>query len=247
MGKGVFDDVTQVVGQTPLVKLRKLGRHTKAEIYAKLEYLNPGGSVKDRVAFRSSRTPRPGLLKPGGTIVEATSGNTGMGLALAAAVKGYKCIFVMPDKMSRRRSRPARLRRPRRHHAHRRRARRPPQLLLRQPPHRRRDPRRLLRQPVPQPVQPQAPTTSPPAPRSGTRPTARSTLRLLHGHRRHHLGTGRYLKEKNPDVKVIGVDPIGSLYYDYFKTGKLHAAPTLQGRGLRRGLPAHDDELRLCG
>ncbi len=90
-----------VVGNTPLVRLRSVTRGVKPTILAKLEMLNPGGSVKDRIGLRMiDAAERAGLLKPGGTIVEPTSGNTGHGLAIAAAIKGYKCIFVMPDKMS---------------------------------------------------------------------------------------------------------------------------------------------------
>ncbi len=89
------------MGNTPLVRLNRIGNHTKSTFWAKLEYMNPAGSVKDRIARQIIEdAERDGLLKPGGTIVEATSGNTGMGLAMIAAMKGYKCIFVMPDKMS---------------------------------------------------------------------------------------------------------------------------------------------------
>ena len=101
MMKGAVHNVLEAVGSTPIVKLNNVGSHVAADIYVKLEYLNPGGSMKDRVAINIVRDyERRGLLKPGGTIVEATSGNTGMGLALVAAIRGYKCIFVMPDKMS---------------------------------------------------------------------------------------------------------------------------------------------------
>src|SRR5205085_9784809 len=85
----------------PLVRLRRLGEGLSASIYAKLESLNPGGSVKDRVAMAMiAEAERRGALRPGGTIIEATAGNTGVGLAMVAAVKGYRCIFVLPDKMS---------------------------------------------------------------------------------------------------------------------------------------------------
>src|SRR5437867_4642473 len=89
------------MGNTPLVRLHKVVRGVRPAILAKLEMLNPGGSVKDRIGLRMiEAAERGGLLQPGGTIVEPTSGNTGHGLAIAAAIKGYKCIFVMPDKMS---------------------------------------------------------------------------------------------------------------------------------------------------
>jgi cystathionine beta-synthase len=97
----ILDSFLDAVGNTPLVRLRRVARGVKPAILAKLEMLNPGGSVKDRIGLPMiEAAEQAGLLKPGGTIVEPTSGNTGHGLAIAAAIKGYKCIFVMPDKMS---------------------------------------------------------------------------------------------------------------------------------------------------
>ena len=97
----VLDSFLDAVGETPLVRLNKIARGLRPTVLAKLEMLNPGGSVKDRIGLRMiEAAERAGLLKPGGTIVEPTSGNTGHGLAIAAAIRGYKCIFVMPDKMS---------------------------------------------------------------------------------------------------------------------------------------------------
>jgi cystathionine beta-synthase len=96
-----YPNILELVGHTPIVRLDKLSPRGGAQILAKLEYLNPGGSVKDRIGLPMiEAAEREGKLKPGGTIVEPTSGNTGVGLAIAAAVKGYHCIFVMPDKMS---------------------------------------------------------------------------------------------------------------------------------------------------
>ena len=101
MMKGAVADVTQAIGHTPIVRLQNVIGDVKGDIYVKLEYMNPGGSMKDRVAVRIIEDAvQKGLLRPGGTIVEATSGNTGMGLAMVSAVRGYQCIFVMPDKMS---------------------------------------------------------------------------------------------------------------------------------------------------
>src|SRR4029450_6711504 len=95
------ENILGLIGNTPLVKLNRLARGVKAQIFAKMESLNPGYSVKDRIGVAMiEAAEREGILKPGGTVVEATSGNTGIGLALAAAVKGYKCIFVMTDKAS---------------------------------------------------------------------------------------------------------------------------------------------------
>jgi cystathionine beta-synthase len=99
--KRVFDSILGAMGHTPLVRLGRIGKDLPVPLYAKLEFMNPGGSVKDRVgAFIIEQAEKRGELKPGGTVVEATSGNTGVGLAIAAALKGYKTIFVMPDKMS---------------------------------------------------------------------------------------------------------------------------------------------------
>ena len=96
-----YPTVLDLVGDTPIVRLDRISKDVPGTILAKLEYLNPGGSVKDRIGLAMiEAAEREGKLKPGGTIVEPTSGNTGVGLAIAAALKGYRCIFVMPDKMS---------------------------------------------------------------------------------------------------------------------------------------------------
>ncbi len=96
-----YDNVLGAVGDTPLIRLHRVVGNLTVPVYAKIEFVNPGGSVKDRIAIAMvEAAEKEGLLKPGGTIVEATSGNTGVGLAMVAAVKGYRCIFVMPDKMS---------------------------------------------------------------------------------------------------------------------------------------------------
>jgi cystathionine beta-synthase len=96
-----YPTVLELVGHTPIVRLDRIGRGVKPQLLAKLEYLNPGGSVKDRIGLAMlEAAERDGNLRPGGTIVEPTSGNTGVGLAIAAASRGYRCIFVMPDKMS---------------------------------------------------------------------------------------------------------------------------------------------------
>ncbi len=96
-----YPTVLDLVGKTPLVRLRRVGRGLAPLLLAKLEYLNPGGSVKDRIGLRMiEQAEHEGRLAPGGTIVEPTSGNTGVGLAIAATLKGYRCVFVMPDKVS---------------------------------------------------------------------------------------------------------------------------------------------------
>src|SRR3954464_5153592 len=96
-----YPTILDLVGDTPVVRLQRIAPEGAATVLVKLEYLNPGGSVKDRIGLRMiEAAEREGHLKPGGTIVEPTSGNTGVGLAIAAALKGYRCVFVMPDKMS---------------------------------------------------------------------------------------------------------------------------------------------------
>ena len=96
-----YDSVLETIGWTPLIRLHRVTRGVRTPVYAKAEFFNPGGSVKDRIGMPIiERAEREGSLRPGGTIVEGTSGNTGVGLAIAAALKGYRCIFTMPDKMS---------------------------------------------------------------------------------------------------------------------------------------------------
>lgn len=96
-----FTNILELIGKIPLIKLNRITKGIKSKIYVKAEFLNPGGSVKDRIGLKMiEAAEREGILKPGGTIIEATAGNTGVGLALVAVIKGYRCIFVMPDKMS---------------------------------------------------------------------------------------------------------------------------------------------------
>lgn len=96
-----YNNILETIGNTPLVKLGNVASHLKCTVLAKVEYFNPGNSIKDRIGIKLIEdAEKAGLIKPGGTIIEGTSGNTGMGLALAAAIKGYRCIFTMPDKQS---------------------------------------------------------------------------------------------------------------------------------------------------
>lgn len=97
----LFDNVLQAIGRTPLVRLNRITSHLKCNVYAKLEFLNPGGSVKDRIGYQMVLdAEKSGRIKPGDTLIEATSGNTGIGIALAGAVRGYKVIITLPEKMS---------------------------------------------------------------------------------------------------------------------------------------------------
>src|SRR5687768_3137762 len=97
----IYESLLDGLGNTPLMRLNKIGRGLQCDLIGKLEMMNPGGSVKDRIGLRMiEAAEREGKLRPGGTIVEPTSGNTGVGLAIAAAIKGYRCVFVMPDKIA---------------------------------------------------------------------------------------------------------------------------------------------------
>jgi len=98
----IYDDILQAIGRTPLVKLNKVGRDLACNLYGKCEFLNPGGSIKDRIGYQMVMDAEAsGRIKPGDTLIEPTSGNTGIGMALAGAVRGYRVIITMPEKMSR--------------------------------------------------------------------------------------------------------------------------------------------------
>jgi len=200
----------------------------EANIYMKLEYLNPGASVKDRPAMQIvTDAEESGKLAAGGTIVEATSGNTGMGLALAAANKGYKCIFVMPDKMSDEKIKALRAvgarvvvcptavapEDPRSYYqVAERLARETPGGFLANQYHNPSNPRAHYLSTGPELWE-----------QTGGRMDA---VVVTMGTGGTITGLGRFLKEKNPDIEIVGVDPIGSVYYDFFKTGKVTEANT---------------------
>ncbi|MFU8804282.1 MAG: pyridoxal-phosphate dependent enzyme [Bradymonadaceae bacterium] len=220
------ENVLEVIGNTPLVRCHSLAKHVKAKIYLKLEYLNPGSSVKDRPALQIIEDAEvSGELKPGGTIVEATSGNTGMGLAMTAAIKGYKCIFVMPDKMSEEkiyalRAFGARVvvcptavepDDPRSYYSvSARLAEETPGGFLANQYHNPSNPRAHYLKTGPE-IWEQC---------DGEIDVFVSTM----GTGGTISGTARYLKEQKPDIKIVGIDPVGSVYYDYFKTGKMTEA-----------------------
>src|SRR5271163_3769295 len=97
----IYNDALEMIGNTPIVRLNRVTQGVPGRFFGKIEFMNPGGSIKDRIGWAMIEdAEKKGLIKSGGTIVEGTSGNTGVGLAIAAAIKGYKCIFVLPDKMS---------------------------------------------------------------------------------------------------------------------------------------------------
>jgi len=229
-----YQNILEAIGHTPLVKLNRITRGSKAQVYAKCDYLNPGGSVKDRIGTTMIEdAERKGLLKPGGTIVEGTSGNTGMGLALVAVVKGYKAIFTMTDKQSKEKVD-----------------------LLKAlgadvivcptavPPD---DPRSYhsvvekLAHEIPNAYHPNQ-YTNPANPESHYRATGPEIWEDSEGRITHFVcgmgtggtitGVGRYLKEKNSGVKIIGVDPTGSILYDFFHSGKVIKAETYKVEGI---------------
>ena len=210
------------IGQTPLVKLNRISRGCKPQIFAKVECFNPGDSVKDRIGVEMIEdAEREGRLRPGGTIVEATSGNTGMGLAIAAAVKGYKCIFTMPDKMSIEKIRVLRAfgaeviitptavphDSPESYtEVAKRIVRETPNAILANQYYNSRNPEAHYRTTGPEIWQQTGGQIDCFVCGIGTGGTI--------------SGTARYLKEQNPEVRIVGVDPKGSVLREYFYTKK---------------------------
>jgi len=221
--KGAVPSVVEAIGHTPIVRLNKIAAHVKSSIYVKMEFLNPGGSMKDRVALNIIRdAERRGLLQTGGTIVEATSGNTGAGLAMIAVTRGYKCIFVMPDKMSHEKIAALRAF--------------GAKVVICPTAVEPDDPRSYYE--VTKRIVAETPGAfhanqyhNPANPEAHYASTAPEIWEQTGGEIDVFVagmgtggtisGCGRYFKEKNPAFKVVGVDPIGSLYYDYVKTGRL--------------------------
>ncbi len=219
-------NILEVIGNTPLVLSHSVASDVDSDIYLKLEYVNPGSSVKDRPALQIVEdAEKSGELEPGGTIVEATSGNTGMGLAMAAAVKGYDCIFVMPDKMSDEKIKALRAfgarvvvcptavepDDPRSYYSVARRlAEETPGGFLANQYHNPSNPRAHYLDTGPELWEQTGGEIDVFVATMGTGGTI--------------SGTAKYLKEQNPELTVVGVDPIGSIYYDYFKTGKITEA-----------------------
>lgn len=222
----MHEDILKCIGNTPVVRLNRIGQGNH-QFFAKLEYFNPGGSVKDRIALAMiTQAEKRGNLKPGGTIVEATSGNTGLGLALVSAVKGYKCIFVMPDKISEEK-----------------------QAILKAfgakviitptgvEPH---DPRSYLS--VAKKIVENTQNcfysnqfNNADNPNQHYQSTGPEIWQQMDqkidvfvggaGTGGTVSGVGRYLKEKNPDVKIVCADPVGSILYDLFYHKKVIDPP----------------------
>jgi cystathionine beta-synthase len=220
--KGSLAAITDAIGNTPIVRLNRVGAGLEAELYGKCEYLNPGGSHKDRVAHNMIRRAEESGLKPGGTIVEATSGNTGAALALHAAVQGYKCIFVMPDKMSQEKIDSLRAfgakvvvcptavepEDPRSYYSvSRRLAEETPNSYYANQYHNPANPEAHYLSTGPEIWEQCGEDLDVFVAGLGTGGTI--------------SGIGRYLKERKPSIQLVGVDPVGSLYYDFVKSGRL--------------------------
>lgn len=219
----VYDDILQVIGKTPLVRLQRLGRDLSCPLYAKVEFFNPGGSVKDRIAVNIiEEAERSGRLKPGGTVVEATSGNTGLGLAIVCAKRGYKAVFVMPDKMSQEKIQFLRAF--------------GAKVVITPTAVAPEDPRSYYN--VSKRIVAETPNAilanqyhNPENPRSHYLTTGPEIWEQTSGKVTDVVigmgtggtisGTGRYLKEKNPEIRIVGVDPAGSILLETWQRGRV--------------------------
>src|SRR5207249_6026252 len=238
------NNILEVIGKTPMVRLNRLARGVRATRRAKREYLRPGGSVKDRIGMMMlEAAEKAGKIKPGGTIIEGTSGNTGMGLALAAAIKGYQCIFTMPDKMSQEKIdalralgakvivTPSQVD----HHD----ARSYHSVALR------------LSREIPNSIYPNQ-YENPANTEAHYSTTGPEIWNQTEGKLTHvviGVGTGgtitgiaRFLKGKNPNVRVIGADPEGSIFAEMFKTGRKPQVQPYKMEGIGQDeMPANVD------
>jgi cystathionine beta-synthase len=219
----VYDDILQTIGRTPLVRLKRLGRNLPCPLYAKVEFFNPGGSVKDRIAVNIiEEAERSGRLRPGGTVVEATSGNTGVGLAIVCAKKGYRSIFVMPDKMSQEKIQLLRAF--------------GAKVVITPTAVAPEDPRSYYC--VADRIVAETPNAilanqyhNPENPRSHYLTTGPEIWEQTQGRVTDVVlgmgtggtisGVGKYLKEQNPKIRIVGVDPAGSLLLETWKAGHI--------------------------
>ncbi len=217
------NSILEQIGNTPLIRLNKINRGLKPQIFAKLESANPGGSVKDRIGYSMIiDAEQRGILKPGGTIIEATSGNTGIGLAITASIKGYKCIFVVTSKVSDEKINylkalgsevivVSNLADPDN-----------PEYYV--------NVAKRLHKEIPNSFFAYQ-YSNPSNPEIHYKTTGPELWRQTDGKITHFVssigtggtisGTGRYLKEKNPDIQVIGADPLGSIFKHYKESGEL--------------------------
>lgn len=243
-----YDNILKLIGNTPLVKINNLTKQygIKAQMFAKMENLNPGFSVKDRIGLSMIEwAENEGVLKKGGTIIEATSGNTGIGLALGAAVKGYKCIFVLTEKASVEKVRylkslgadvvicPA--------------AAKPGT-----PDHYVETAKRISQE-KPNSFYPDQ-YNHPANPAAHYRTTGPEIWNDTDGRITHFVasigtggtisGTGRYLKEKNPNIKIIGADPYGSIFKTYKESGHVPEATPYLVEGIGQNLPVGNADMK---
>ncbi|MDQ3082404.1 MAG: pyridoxal-phosphate dependent enzyme [Gemmatimonadota bacterium] len=225
-----YDDITETIGWTPLIRLNAVTRGIRTPVYGKAEFFNPGGSIKDRIAIPIiDRAEREGRLKPGGTIVEGTSGNTGTALAIAAALRGYKCIFTMPDKMSQEKVRllkafgaeviitPTAV--PPDH---------PDSYVMMARRIAKETPNAILADQFYNDANPLAHYDV-----TGPELWEQTEGRITHfvaaaGTGGTITGVGRYLKERNPKIRIIAGDPVGSILADYWRT---------DGKQINEGVP----------
>src|ERR1700758_1397194 len=228
------NNILETMGSTPLIRLNRLTKGLEPEIYVKADYMNPGGSVKDRISkWMIDDAERRGVLKPGGTIIEGTSGNTGMGLALVAVTRGYKVVFTINDKQSREKIDLLKAF--------------GAEVIVCPTAVEPEDPRsyysvaKKLAREIPNSYYPNQ-YGNPMNPEAHYRTTGPEIWKDTEGKITHFVcgmgtggtisGVGRYLKEQNPNVKMIGVDPEGSLYFDFHKTGKITKARTYVVEGI---------------
>ncbi|MEP6618112.1 MAG: pyridoxal-phosphate dependent enzyme [bacterium] len=225
-----YDSVIDTIGWTPLIRLNRVTRGIRTPVYGKADFFNPGGSVKDRIGGPIiDYAERSGLLKPGGTIVEGTSGNTGIGLAIAASMKGYKCIFTMPDKMSQEKVRllkafgaeviitPTAVA-----------PDHPDNYVMMAKRIAEETPNAILANQFYNQANPQAHYDT-----TGPELWEQSEGRITHfvaaaGTGGTITGVGRYLKEKNPRIKIISGDPQGSILAELWRSqgkNKMEGAP----------------------
>lgn len=210
----VYNNILETIGNTPMVRLNKIGRGLQPNLFAKLEMFNPGNSVKDRIGITMIRAAEEkGLLKKGGTIVEPTSGNTGTGLAIAAAIYGYKCVFVMPDKVSQEKISLLK--------AYGADVVTTPTAVARESPESYYSVADRLTREIPGAFQPNQ-YFNPANPRTHYETTGPEIWRQMDGKVDAFVagvgtggtisGIGKYLKEQNPEVLIVGADPEGSIY-----------------------------------
>jgi len=245
----VYNDILSLIGHTPLVQVNHITKKhkIKAKVFAKMESLNPGYSVKDRIGISMiDWAEKEGVLKKGGTVIEATSGNTGIGLALTAAVRGYKCIFILTDKVSVEKMRylkslgadivvcPAAAK-----HG--------------TPDHYVETAKRIAQQ-TPNSFYPDQ-YNHPANPAAHYRTTGPEIWEDTEGKITHFVsgigtggtitGTGRYLKEKNPNIKIIGADPYGSIFKSFKDTGHVPEATPYLVEGIGQSLPVGNADMNV--